>query len=149
MGAKYLTFLIIMVLSFLAKSSDRILRSKFFWAKTRFSEFLIWNLCSCFIILSIPLPCILRCIDANAISKFSSMTLTRMPLHCWSCCIWLYPILKGSVVKPEVLNKQRLATEFISWRYKCACLLLLFLLQALVKSMEKKIFNYKKIKIKI
>nr|ACU14202.1 unknown [Glycine max] len=82
-----LTFLIIMALSFLARSSDRIFRSKFFWAKTRFSEFLIWNLCSCFIILSIPLDCILRCINPNAASKFPPMTFTLMPLHCWSCCI--------------------------------------------------------------
>lgn len=115
-SAKYLTFLIIMALSFLARSSDRSLRSKFFRAKTRFSEFLIWNLCSCLIILSIPLDCILRCINVNADSKFPLKTFTRMPLHCWSCCIWWWPLLKGSVMKPEALNKldKRLATEFIS-----------------------------------
>lgn len=64
-----------MAVIFLARSSDPILRSKFFRAKTRFSEFLIWNLCSCFIILSIPLDCISSCINAIACSKFPSKTL--------------------------------------------------------------------------
>lgn len=117
-GTNYLTFLIIIALSFRARSSDRSLRSKFFRAKTRFSEFLIWNLCSFFIILSIPLDVILRCINANADSKFPLKTRTRMPLHCWSCCSWWRPLFKGSVAQADFPNKldKRLAIEFISRR---------------------------------
>ena len=58
----YLTFLMRMALSLRASSWDWILRSRFLRAKTRFSEFLMWWVCSRFISRSIPLDCIFRCI---------------------------------------------------------------------------------------
>ena len=80
----YLTFLMRMALSLRARSWDRILRSRFFRAKTRFSEFLMWWVCSRFMSRSIPLDCILRCITTSADSRFPLKTFTRIPRHCWS-----------------------------------------------------------------
>lgn len=68
-----------------ASSWDRILRSRFLRAKTRFSEFLMWWVCSFLMRRSIPLDCIFRCMNVSARSRLPFNTLTLIPLHCSSC----------------------------------------------------------------
>lgn len=95
-----------------ASSWDRSLRSRFLRAKTRFSEFLMWWVCSRFISRSIPLDCIFRCMNVSADSKFPLSTLTRIPLHCWSC--W-FPKLSDSTIWLGRFSRlgECLAIEFI------------------------------------
>lgn len=105
-----------MALSLRARSCDRILRSKFFRAKTRFSEFLMWWVCSRLISRSIPLDCIFLCKNFSARSRFPFSTFTRIPLH---CCCWQWRFCRKcieSVVWIEGLMKHDTfrANEFIS-----------------------------------
>lgn len=88
LNLKYLTFFTRIALSLRARSWERILRSRFLRANTRFSEFLMWWVCRRFISRSIPLDCILRCINVKACSKLPKRTFTRMPLHCWTWWFW-------------------------------------------------------------
>ena len=106
-----------MALSLRARSWDWILRSKFLRAKTRFSEFLMWCVCSLLINRSIPLDCIFRCIKVRACSRLPFRTFTLIPLHCWSWCRWSernpwLPDSMGWVERPTDLNAT--VTEFIS-----------------------------------
>lgn len=111
----YLTFLERMALSLRARSWDLILRSRFLRAKTRFSEFLMWWVCSRFIIRSIPLDCIFLCINVSADSRFPLKTFTRIPLHCsWR---WWCPWLTESTPWLDRLKTFHTlrAAEFIAW----------------------------------
>ena len=83
----YLTFLMRMDCSLRAKSMDLIFRSRFFLARTFFSEFLMWWVCCALISLSIPLDCIFLCSIVSALSRSPENTFTLIPL---SCCSWLW-----------------------------------------------------------
>lgn len=86
-GNVYLTFLMRIDWSLRAKSIDLILRSRFFLAKTFFSEFLMWWVWCAFISRSIPLDCIFLCKIVSALSRSPESTLTLIPR---SCCNWLW-----------------------------------------------------------
>ena len=103
----YLTFLMRMDWSLRAKSMDLILRSRFFLARTFFSEFLMWCVCCALISLSIPLDCIFLCSIVSALSRSPENTFTLIPL---SCCSWLW---LGRVSSPVT----RFAIVFISFTW--------------------------------
>lgn len=107
----YLTFLMRIDLSLRARSCDFNLRSKFFLAKTRFSEFLIWWVCSFLIKRSTPLDVICFCINVSALSRLFWNTLTRMPRHWFSCELSEFNSVDGRL---NTVDDTRLAIEFIS-----------------------------------
>lgn len=81
-----LIFLTSMVRSLRERSSERIRDSKFFCARTRFSEFLMWWKIWRLMSLSIPLDFIFLSIIDKACSKFPSFTQTLIPrMHCIWC----------------------------------------------------------------
>lgn len=86
----YLTFLMRIDWSLRAKSIDLILRSRFFLARTFFSEFLMWWVWVPLISLSIPLDCIFFCKIVNALSRSLENTFTLIPR---SCCNWWFRVM--------------------------------------------------------
>lgn len=70
-----------------AKSMDLILRSRFFLARTFFSEFFMWWVCVALISRSIPLDCIFLCKTVSALSRSPEITFTLIPR---SCCNWYW-----------------------------------------------------------
>lgn len=110
MNDVYLTFFMRIDLSFRARSCDFNLRSKFFLAKIRFSEFLIWWVCSCLINRSTPLDVICLCINVSALSRLFCNTLTRMPRHWLSCELSEFNSVDGRF---NTVDDSRLASELI------------------------------------
>lgn len=105
----HLTFLTRMALSFRARSWPRILRSKFFLASTRFSEFLMWWVCSFFIKRSIPVDCIFLCRRVKAWSRLLFLTFTRIARH---CCSSQFTEPRAALGRVKRITA-RFATEFI------------------------------------